>query len=121
MDDKMWQSADAIARELARRDCDPNEVHKALVYLRTHKDGERFFRFLSTLVQHGRFLVRSGRTLDYYKDIQEVCERNLGAFRSDTAAMGQVLGWAVRLMRYHMAQESSGGHGRDRNLRPRQP
>jgi hypothetical protein len=61
----MWQTAETIARELIKRQCDPNEVQKAFVYLRTHKDGQRFFHSLNALVQHGRFLVRSGRTLDY--------------------------------------------------------
>lgn len=101
----MWRAADAIARELVQRECDPNEVQKAFVYLRTHKDGERFFHFLNTLVHHGRFLVRSSRTLDYYKATLEVCQRHLGAYRSDAATMQQVLGWAVRLMRFYMAQQ----------------
>jgi hypothetical protein len=101
----MWRSADAIARELVQRECDPNEVQKAFVYLRTHNDGERFFQFLSTLVQHGRFLVRSRRTLDYYKTMLEVCRRHLSAYRSDVAAMKEVLGWTLRLMRFYVAQQ----------------
>lgn len=101
----MWRVADVVARELVERDCDPNEVQKAFVYLRTHKDGERFFRFLNMLVQHGRFLVRSSRTLDYYKVMLEVCRRHLTGYRSDAAAMQQVLGWAVRLMRFYIAQQ----------------
>jgi len=101
----MWRSAQVIARELVQRDCDPNEVQKAFVYLRTHNDPERFFRFLNTLVEHGRFLVRSKRTLDYYRAVLEVCRRHLGAYRSDVAAMQQVLGWALRLMRFHIAQQ----------------
>lgn len=101
----MWRTAEAIARELVQRDCDPNEVQKAFVYLRTYRDGERFFHFLNTLVQHGRFLVRSSRTLDYYKAMLEVCRRHLSTHRSDAAAMQQVLGWAVRLMRFYMAQQ----------------
>lgn len=107
----MWRAADAIARELVQRDCDPNEVQKAFVYLRTHNDGERFFHFLSTLVQHGRFLVRSSRTLDYYKAMLEVCRRHLSAYRSDAAAMEQVLGWAVRLMRFYMAKQAQDAAG----------
>ena len=106
MTESMWRTAHAIARELVQRDCDPNEVQKAFVYLRTHRDGERFFHFLNALVQHGRFLVRSSRTLDYYKAMLEVSRRHLGAYRSDAGAMQQVLGWAVRLMRFYMAQES---------------
>lgn len=107
----LWRVADTIARELVERDCDPNEVQKAFVYLCTHNDGERFFHFLNTLVQHGRFLVRSSRTLDYYKAMLEVCRRHLGAHRSNAATMQQVLGWAVRLMRFYMAQQAQDAAG----------
>ena len=106
MTQSMWRTAHAIARELVQRDCDPNEVQKAFVYLRTHRDGERFFHFLEALVQHGRFLVRSSRTLDYYRAMLEVGRRHLTGYRSDAEAMQQVLGWAVRLMRFYMAQEA---------------
>lgn len=104
-DDRMFQTARSIARDLVQRDCDPNEVQKAFVYLRTHKDGERFFSFLNTLVKHGRFLVRSGRTLNYYKAILEVCQRHLNDYRSNVEAMQQVLGWGARLMRFYMAKQ----------------
>lgn len=101
----MWRAAHVIARELVQRECDPNEVQKAFVYLRTHNDAERFFQLLNMLVQHGRFLVRSSRTLGYYRAVLEVCRRHLGAYRSDVAAMQQVLGWALRLMRFYVAQQ----------------
>jgi hypothetical protein len=105
MTEKDWSVANRMAGELVSRDCDPNEVAKAFAYLRTHpKDPRRFFEFLKTLVDHGRFLVRSGRTLDYYRALQEVCNQHLGQYRSDPKRMAQVLGWAVRLMRYYMLQ-----------------
>jgi hypothetical protein len=104
MTGQKWGVADQIARELARRDCDPNEVAKAFVHLRTHrKDTRRFFDFLKTLADRGQFLVRSRRTLDYYRDLQEVCNMHLAQYRSDPDGMAQVLGWAVRLMRYYVA------------------
>lgn len=105
MNDDMTLCADVIARELARRDTDPNEVAKVATYLRTHLDGGRFFRLLETMVRDGRHLVRTGRTLDYYRDIQEVCQRHLGSYRTAKAVqaheMAQILGWAIRLMRYY--------------------
>lgn len=121
MQEPYWQTADAIARELVKRDCDPSEAQKAFVYLRTHRDGDRFFRLLEALVRHGRFLVRSGRTLDYYKTILEVCQRYLSNHRADPEAMSQILGWAIRLMRYYMSQqirpESPGSRARPRGRR----
>ena len=107
LNDSQWRAADSIARELVRRDCDPNEVQKAFVYLRTHKDPERLFRFLSVLVQRGQLLVRSGRTLGYYGVVQEVAQRHLAAYRADATTMMQILGWAVRLMRYYKARTPS--------------
>jgi hypothetical protein len=107
MTGQKWGVADQIARELASRDCDPNEVAKAFVHLRTHgKDTRRFFDFLKTLSERGQFLVRSRRTLDYYRDLQEVCNMHLAQYRSDPDGMAQVLGWAVRLMRYYVVQGS---------------
>jgi hypothetical protein len=105
MTDPIFQTAHAMARELVQRDCDPNEVHKAFVYLRTHKNGDQFFRLLTSMVQNGRFLVRSGRTLDYYKTILDVCQRYLTNYRADAEKMTQILGWAVRLMRYYMSEQ----------------
>ena len=103
LNESQWKVADSIARELVRQGCDPNEVQKGFVYLRTHKDAERFFGFLKLLVQRGQFLVRSGRTLGYYRTLQQVCQQHLAAYRSDAKTMAQILGWAVRLMRYYMA------------------
>jgi len=103
LNESQWKVVDIIARELVRQGCDPNEVQKGFVYLRTHKDPERFFRFLRLLVDRGQFLVRSGRTLGYYRTLQEVCQQHLAAYRSDAETMAQILGWAVRLMRYYMA------------------
>jgi hypothetical protein len=102
MQDKDWKTADFIARGLADRDCDPNEVAKAFVYLRTHKDADRFFRFLRVLAERGGALVRSRRTLGYYKTMLELC-RPLEAYRTEPGLMCEVLGWTVRLMRFHMA------------------
>ncbi|HID06206.1 MAG TPA: hypothetical protein EYP10_03565 [Armatimonadetes bacterium] len=119
MTDSMWQTAHAIARDLVQRHCDPNELHKAFVYLRTHKNGEQFFRFLNALVQHGRFLVRSRRTLEYYKAMLEVCQQHLRAYRSDAEAMQQVLGWAIRLMRFYMTQQMRTERRPDRPRRRR--
>jgi hypothetical protein len=117
MKEPVWQTSHNIARDLVQRECDPNEVQKAYVYLRTHKDGERFFHFLNTLVQRGQFLMRSGRTLDYYRALLEVCQRHLTPYRKDAEAMQQILGWAARLMRFYMAQQP----GMERRPPPRQP
>lgn len=107
MNDADWRCAHTIARELARRGTDPNEAQKAFAYLRTHKDPERFFRFLNTLVTHGRILVRTGRTLDYNRTVLlKVCEQHLRPYARDPALMRKILGWAVRLLRFYVAQSA---------------
>jgi hypothetical protein len=90
---------------LAQRDTDLNELAKVATYLRTHLDGAQFFRLLDTMVKNGQHLARTGRTLDYYRDIQDVCQQHLGPYRNakekKAEEMAQILGWAVRLMRYY--------------------
>ena len=105
MNDDVTACAATIARALAQRDTDPNELAKVATYLRTHLDGVQFFRLLDTMVKNGQHLVRTGRTLDYYRDIQDVCQQYLGPYRNakekKAEEMAQILGWAVRLMRYY--------------------
>jgi len=93
--------ADQMAREWVGRNTDPNEVAKALTYLRGHPDGPGFFRYLHTVQEHGGAVVRSGRTLQYYYAIHEVCQRHLRDYQDEPQQMTLILGWAVRLMRYH--------------------
>jgi hypothetical protein len=90
-----------IAQELVKSHTDPNELAKAFTYLRTHRDGRQFFTFLNTLVTKGGYLLRSGRTLDYYREILRVCEKFLKPYQDKPDEMAQILGWAVRLMRYY--------------------
>ncbi len=101
------QVAKTIALTLVNRDTDINELAKVAAYLRTHLDGTQFFRLLETMVKEkdSRYLVRTGRTLDYYRDIQDVCQQHLEAYRNakdgKAQEMAEILGWAVRLMRYY--------------------
>lgn len=101
MEQEDLERAERIAKELTKSRTDPNEVAKAFTYLRTHPDGRRFFAFLGTLVTEGGYLVRSGRTLDYYREIRRVCEKYLKPYQDKPDEMAQILGWAVRLMRYY--------------------
>jgi hypothetical protein len=105
MNDDVTACAATIARTLAQRDTDLNELAKVATYLRTHLDGAQFFRLLDTMVKNGQHLARTGRTLDYYRDIQDVCQQHLGPYRNakekKAEEMAQILGWAVRLMRYY--------------------
>ncbi len=97
-------TASAMARTLVERQADINELAKMAAYLRTHLDGRKFFRLLETLIKDGH-LVRSRSTIEHYRSIQEVCHQHLEPYRQARGAQAQegaeILGWTVRLMRYH--------------------
>jgi len=97
-----------MAREWVERNTDPNEVAKALTYLRGHPDGPAFFRYLRTVQKDGRAVVRSGRTLEYYRAIRDACRRHLTPYQDNPKAMAEILGWAVRLMRYYAVADRLG-------------
>ncbi|NJK51817.1 MAG: hypothetical protein HC851_06770 [Acaryochloris sp. RU_4_1] len=102
-----WQIAHAIAQTLVKQETDVNELGKAIAYLRNtiHQDqqtaGSRFFKYLKTLINNGRTIGHSGRTLDYYRSIDKVCSKHLGIYQSNAAMLLQILSWARRLMHYY--------------------
>jgi cold shock CspA family protein len=94
--------ANRMAGALVRQQVDPNEVASCLATLRRPDvDGPAFFRFLSTVVREGQAVVRSQRTLGYYRTIEDACQIYLEPYKDDPETMVQILGWAVRLMRYY--------------------
>jgi len=95
-------TSNRMAGALVRQQVDPNEVASCLTTLRRpDMDGPRFFKFLDTVVRDGRAVVRSGRTLDYYRAIEDACDYYLKPYQDDVETMAQILGWTVRLMRYY--------------------
>jgi len=107
------EMAREMARELNRLGTDPNEVSSALATLREQENGRQFFRFLDTVVREGQAVVRSGRTLDYYRQILKVCREHLTPYQDDPEKMAYILGWTARLMRYYGVESKS-----DRGARP---
>ncbi len=102
MQPQHFQTANQIAQELVRSETDPNETAKVMHYLEAHQDGEQLFTFLRTVIWDGMAVVRSARTIDYYRNIQKVCEKYLKPHQNNPEQMAEILGWAVRLMRYHL-------------------
>nr|RNJ64968.1 MAG: hypothetical protein EDM05_33680 [Leptolyngbya sp. IPPAS B-1204] len=105
--DTQWQLAHAIAQDLVKTETDVNELGKAIAYLRHTIDqnpsdaGSRFFKYLKTLVSNGKQIAHSGRTLDYYRNIDKACSQHLRQAEAEAETMLQILGWAARLMRYY--------------------
>lgn len=106
--------ADKLARTLAGRQVDPNELAKSFTHLRAlveragdDKDKQRgavkdWWRWLETVTGPGaRAVVRSGRTQDYYRAIEDACLHHLKPLESEPRQLLQALGWAVRLVRFY--------------------
>ncbi len=103
--EQLMKIGEQIAKELVRSQTDPNEVSKAFAYIRTHQeDGRNIFDLLSAMVNGGRYLVRSNRTLDYYREIWHSCDKYLRGYRDKPDEMAYILGWTVRLMRYYQVE-----------------
>jgi hypothetical protein len=102
-----WQVAHAIAQTLVKQETDVNELGKAIAYLRNAVNqkqadaGGGFFRYLKTLVNNGRAIGHSGRTLDYYRNIEQVYNEYLYIYQANPEKMLHQLGWVARLMRYY--------------------
>ncbi len=93
--------AEALAADLAGARVDLNEAQKAMAYLRSKRDPKRFFEYLQAVVNHGHAVIRSRQTLDYYRDLQQICLRHLQGM--SYAEMASTLGWALRILRYYRA------------------
>ncbi len=101
-----WQVAHAIAQTLVQQEIDVNELGKAIAYLRfaiqqnPASAGTQFFKYLKTLVSQGRSIGHSGRTLEYYRNLDKVCSSYLNPYQSNPLILLHILGWTARLMRY---------------------
>ena len=100
MNEQHFAIAEQVARQLTVSSVDPNELAKVTIYARLHPSRD-LFRFLETLVNRGDLLVRSGRTLGYYRDIQRVCQTYLRDYIDQPQEVARILGWSVRLMLYY--------------------
>ncbi|NJK51729.1 MAG: hypothetical protein HC936_01195 [Leptolyngbyaceae cyanobacterium SU_3_3] len=107
MTEEQWQIAHAIAQTLVKQETDANELGKAIAYFRFAMQqepasaGTRFFKYLKTLVNNGRSIGHSGRTPDYYRSIDKACNTYLHEYQTKPVTLLQILGWAMRLMRYY--------------------
>lgn len=110
-------SAESLARALAERQVDPNEFAKSFTHLRAlleragdDENKQRgavkdWWRWLEIVAGPGaRAVVRSGRTQEYYRVIEDACLHHLKRLESDPEQFIQTLGWAVRLIRYYRAE-----------------
>lgn len=95
--------AETLAADLAGAQVDPNEAQKALAYLRSKREGRALFDYLQQVVNNGSAVIRSGRTLGYYRDLLTICRRHLQPLQNDYDTMIATFAWSLRLLRYYRA------------------
>jgi len=101
MRDEYWPLAEAVARDLAGR-ADPNELARAAHYLAARRDAADFFALLDDLAgPAGAALARSGQTPHHQAAVRDACQRLRAVPDAD---LPEVVGWAVRLLRYQQSQ-----------------
>ncbi|HZR97210.1 MAG TPA: hypothetical protein VFE37_00805 [Chloroflexota bacterium] len=102
MRDEYWPLAEGVARDLAGRRVDPSELAQAADYLSTHRDAADFFALLDDLAgPAGAVLARSGQTAHHQAAVRDACQRLRDV---PEAELPEVVGWAVRLLRYEQSQ-----------------
>jgi len=103
--EQQWQIAHAIAQALVKDGTDVNELGKAIAYLRSivnYPDAvARFFKYLKTLVGHGKQVSYSSRTLNYYRSLDIACSKYLKQESLDAPTILHILSWSSRLVRYY--------------------
>ncbi len=111
-------AAEALAADLAGAGVDPNEAQKALAYLRSKRNGKALFEYLQAVVTNGNVVVRSGQTLNYYRELQSACQRHLRPLQDDYQHMALAFGWSLRLLRYYRAVPAAAREQTTRQVQP---
>jgi hypothetical protein len=93
--------AHALAADMAGASVDPNEAQKALAYARSQRNSKALFDYLDAVVTNGRVVVRSGRTMGYYRNLQSACKHHLKPLQQNYESMLQTFAWSLRLLRYY--------------------
>jgi hypothetical protein len=102
-----FETAHALAADLAGASIDPNEAQKVLAYARSKPgDTDALFDYLRMVVSQGGAVIRSGRTLSYYRDLEAACKQHLRPIK-DYDELLQTFGWSLRLLRYYRAVPDS--------------
>ncbi|NJM05876.1 hypothetical protein HC891_06270 [Candidatus Gracilibacteria bacterium] len=96
-----FPTAELLAADLAGAQVDPNEAQKVLAYVRGKGRSEALFEYLQAIVKDGRAVIRSGRTLGYYRDLLTACQRHLRPLRGDYEAFLSTYAWSLQLLRYY--------------------
>ncbi len=103
---EIFRVAQHLAADLAGAEVDPNEAQKALSYLRSKGKNEALFDYLKAIMNNGSVVIRSRRTLNYYRALEHACEYHLRPIAQKESSYQTLLltfGWSLRLLRYYRA------------------
>lgn len=104
MNETRWSIAHDLAHELHKREADKNEFKKVTAFMRQYHKAddalEKFNTLLRQLANSGDAPIQSGKTREYYKVIQDCCQKHLDNI-DDTNELLLILGWCSRLMHYY--------------------
>ncbi len=101
-----WAAVRRMAKGMAG--IDRNELGRALAYFRLKRDKRSFLELLRRLPDSD--LVRTNRTVQYYRTMLAVCEPVLRQVDNDERALAMVA-WAFRLLAYEQRGLDTSGNG----------
>ncbi|MBX5490443.1 MAG: hypothetical protein IRZ14_04735, partial [Chloroflexi bacterium] len=119
MRDDDWSIADTIARDLAERRVDPALVQAVTGYLVEHRDADDFFALLDDLAgAAGQALEPAAARAGRFEALRASCQLLRGV---PAETLPEVMGWAARLARYHLALLPPPARAPAAPARPREP
>jgi hypothetical protein len=120
MNEKQWSIAHDLASDLVDYGTDPNEFGKVAAFMRRYQKADnaknQLMLLLQRLANSNNAPIRSGKTQEYYQDIQESCQKHLSSI-SEPDELMLILGWCMRLMRYYRVEPKRAAEAQ---RRPRQ-
>ena len=123
MNEKQWSIAHDLASDLVDYGTDPNEFGKVAAFMRRHRGEnnakDQLILLLQRLANSNNAPIRSRKTLEYYQDIQESCQKHLSSI-SEPDELMLILGWCMRLMRYYRVEPKRAYEEQRRPQEPKQ-
>lgn len=127
MNETRWAIARDLALDLHKHKADVNEFGKVIAFMRQYYKTDNSKKLMMSLLQRlansDDAPIRSGRTKDYYRDIQASCQKHLKDINHADELM-LILGWCRRLMYYyeekskHAAEEQRPSQEQQRTPEP---
>nr|WP_322657135.1 hypothetical protein [Dendronalium sp. ChiSLP03b]MDZ8203462.1 hypothetical protein [Dendronalium sp. ChiSLP03b] len=101
-------SKEGISTELSKLITYLDSKIKQNLYVdKKERKPSKFFTYLEQLVEHGKIIGHSNKTINYYESINEVCNQYLRIYQKKPLVIIQILGWSQRLMRYYKTVDNN--------------